>query len=93
MRSNLLMLHFEDLNFTCNNYKYIFYNMMQIKKLIVAHLFLMLLAGKYNATINALPAYASNAFAFSVMREAICPLKSATAKGRSESNCTSFSFT
>ena len=36
MRSNLLMLHLEDLDFRCNNYKYIFYNMMQIKKLIVA---------------------------------------------------------
>src|SRR5689334_6917447 len=45
MYSNLLMLHFENLNFRCNNYKYIFYNMMQMKKLIVAGLSLMLLAG------------------------------------------------
>lgn len=45
MRPSLLTQHFENLNFRCNNYKYIFYNMMQMKKLIVAGLFLMLLAG------------------------------------------------
>jgi hypothetical protein len=44
MCGNLLMLHFENFNFRCNNYKYIFYNMMQMKKLIVGALFLMLLA-------------------------------------------------